>query len=232
MGTSAVSVTPNEAGAHAQEVADRLRRRQLFAALGAVAVAAVAYFALGGHGTLLVAILIVALGAAVLVPRLYEARARPWEQGARGERKVGKILEGLGPEWHVIHGVWLGRGDIDHVLVGPAGTFTVETKSHRGRIAVDRVYDKMLGQAYAERKTLEKVSGLEVEALLVFSDAWLIGALPAHRRGVTILPARMLATNMKRRRPKLSPAEASEIAERLRLALEVDARLSASSPAA
>jgi hypothetical protein len=122
-----------------------------------------------------------------------------------------------------LHGVELGRGDIDHVLVGPGGTFTVETKSNRGRIPVDHIDPSMLSQAYAESKVLEKVSGLDVSALLVFSEAYLVGSVPAFRRGVTVLPARMLAGFIERRAPKLGPDEVSEIATRLRLALEVDA---------
>jgi hypothetical protein len=59
--------------------------------------------------------------------------------------------------------------------------------------------------------------------MLVFSRAWLIGSPPFHCRGVTVLPARMLTLNLRRRRPILNEAEAAEIAERLRLALEVDA---------
>jgi len=144
-------------------------------------------------------------------------------RGAEGERKVGAILEGLGADWHVLHGVWLGRGDIDHVLVGPGGTFTIETKSHPGRIPVERIDGRMLRQAYAESKILAKVSGLEVQPLLVFSDAYLDGSCPVRRIGVTVLPARMLAGYLQRRRPKLTVDEVTEIAERLRLALEVDA---------
>jgi hypothetical protein len=144
-------------------------------------------------------------------------------RGAEGERKVGAILEDLGPDWHVLHGVYLGRGDIDHVLVGPGGTFTIETKASRARIEVRRIYPRTLSQAYAESKVLAKVSGLEVTPLLVFSEAFLVGSLPTRRQGVTILPARMLASYLRRRRPKLTPAEVTEIAERLRLALEVDA---------
>jgi hypothetical protein len=144
-------------------------------------------------------------------------------RGAEGERKVGAILEDLAPDWHVLHGVWLGHGDIDHVLVGPGGTFTVETKANRGHIPLDNIHERMLNQAYAESKILAKVSGLEVTPLLVFSEAFLVGNPPVRRHGVTVLPARMLAWYLGRRRPKFTSVEVSEIAERLRLALEVDA---------
>lgn len=223
MGTSAVPAERHQAGAYAQAHADRLRRRLLLAVLGSFAVLAVAFLAFHGRGLALVEIELVFLLALVLLRSAVEPVAERWGRGAAGERKVGAILDGLGPDWHALHGVWLGRGDIDHVLVGPGGVFTVETKSHRGRIPVERVHERMLSQAYAQKKKLETVSGLDVTPLLVFSSAWLIGSVPAHQRGVTILPARMLAGFIARRRPILDPAEVTEIAECLRLALEVDA---------
>ena len=61
------------------------------------------------------------------------------------------------------------------------------------------------------------------EALLVFSEAYLVGSIPAHRRGVTVIPERMLAGSFGRRRPQLTSAGAAEVAARLRLALEDDA---------
>lgn len=59
----------------------------------------------------------------------------PWYRGALGEIAVGRILAGLGPEWLVLHAIQVGWGwaDIDHVLVGPAGVFTLNTKNHAGQ---------------------------------------------------------------------------------------------------
>jgi hypothetical protein len=59
----------------------------------------------------------------------------PWYKGALGEIAVGRILEQLGPEWLVLHAIPVGKGssDIDHLLVGPAGVFTVNTKNHSGQ---------------------------------------------------------------------------------------------------
>ena len=34
----------------------------------------------------------------------------PWYKGALGEIAVGRILEGLGPEWLVLHAIPVGRG--------------------------------------------------------------------------------------------------------------------------
>ncbi len=60
--------------------------------------------------------------------------AWPWFAGAVGEMHVGRILEKLGPEWTVLHAVPIGAKDtdIDHVVIGPAGLFTINTKHHRG----------------------------------------------------------------------------------------------------
>jgi hypothetical protein len=59
----------------------------------------------------------------------------PWYKGALGEMAVGRVLEQLGPEWTVLHAVPVGTGssDIDHVLIGPAGVFTLNTKNHAGQ---------------------------------------------------------------------------------------------------
>jgi hypothetical protein len=125
-------------------------------------------------------------------------------RGAEGERQVGAILEDLSPDWHVLCGVWLGRGEHRPRTCRAGGVFTVETKINRGQTPVDQIDPRMLSQAYAEANVLEKVSGLDVTPLLVFSEAFLIGSVPTRRHGVTVLPARMLSAFMERRRPKLA----------------------------
>ncbi len=58
---------------------------------------------------------------------------RMWRLGAEGERLVGRELTQLPSEWRCLHAVPVGdRGsDIDHVVVGPGGVFTLNTKNHR-----------------------------------------------------------------------------------------------------
>lgn len=175
---------------------------------------------LAAGGWWLIAVELGVITAMVVLNRVFEPKFDRWLQGARGEELVGEILDGLADQgWHVTHDVSLGRGNIDHVLVGPAGIFAIETKSHRGPISIDRLDQRMLTQAYAEKKLLERIPGLGVQPLLVFSQAWLVGRVPAHRRGVTVLPARMLAWFLSRRRPTLSVEQARELHERLALAL-------------
>ncbi|MBE0548059.1 MAG: NERD domain-containing protein [Rubrivivax sp.] len=55
---------------------------------------------------------------------------RALRQGAEGERAVGQFLDRLrGDGYQVFHDV-LGEGfNVDHVVIGSAGVFTVETKT-------------------------------------------------------------------------------------------------------
>ncbi len=64
-----------------------------------------------------------------------------WYDGAEGEIEVGVQLATLPPEWVVFHALPIGGHgwDIDHVLVGPGGVVTINTKQHRGaRIRVEQ----------------------------------------------------------------------------------------------
>jgi hypothetical protein len=58
-----------------------------------------------------------------------------WYLGAKGELAVGEILATLPPEWRAFHALPIGKkgADIDHIVVGPGGLFTVNTKNHRGK---------------------------------------------------------------------------------------------------
>lgn len=61
---------------------------------------------------------------------------RSWRVGAAGEETVGKCLERLEKYgWHVLHAVPVGTNgaDIDHLLIGPGGVFTINTKLHPGK---------------------------------------------------------------------------------------------------
>jgi hypothetical protein len=62
-----------------------------------------------------------------------------WRAGAQGERLVAKQLGKLKQGWYVLHSVPVGeRGsDIDHVVIGPPGVFTLNAKNfQKGRVKV------------------------------------------------------------------------------------------------
>jgi len=61
---------------------------------------------------------------------------RAFRVGADGEEAVGPRLERLVKRgWHVLHSIPVGeRGsDIDHLLIGPGGLYTINTKNHPGK---------------------------------------------------------------------------------------------------
>jgi hypothetical protein len=54
---------------------------------------------------------------------------------------------------------------VDHIVIGPGGILTVETKSHAGRVSVARIDQRWLKQAYAEAKVVERFVDHEVTPL-------------------------------------------------------------------
>ena len=63
-----------------------------------------------------------------------------------------------------------------------------------------------LSQAQAQRRAIERVTDLEVEPLIVFSRAWVDRPM-ARRKGVRVVPARMLLGYLAKRPAKLSSQE-------------------------
>jgi len=74
-----------------------------------------------------------------MLARVSDAKTdeRAWRVGAAAEEKVGAKLETkLGSRgWRVLHSIPVGEkgADIDHLLIGPGGVFTINTKSHPGK---------------------------------------------------------------------------------------------------
>jgi hypothetical protein len=63
---------------------------------------------------------------------------RSWRRGAEGEERVGRLLAELGDGWSVVHDLTIGRkgANLDHLVIGPAGVFALNTKHLTGRITV------------------------------------------------------------------------------------------------
>ncbi|MEO7124488.1 MAG: nuclease-related domain-containing protein [Lacisediminihabitans sp.] len=103
---------------------------------------------------------------------------------ALGESAVGEILAQLGTEWSVLHSISVGRegARLDHLVVGPAGVFTVTTRCHPGvdvatagrtvlvgGIKVAHVRDAEHDLGWAERSLSAALGeSLTVTGLLVF----------------------------------------------------------------
>lgn len=62
------------------------------------------------------------------------AEARSWKVGGEGEEAVARYLAPLEKDgWLVIHDLTLSAGgaNVDHLVVGPPGVFSINTKNHR-----------------------------------------------------------------------------------------------------
>jgi len=141
------------------------------------------------------------------------------DRGAAGEEHVGGLLDELvGGGWSVIHDASFGRGNVDHIVLGTAGVFSVETKSHPGPVRVRAIHGGVLRQAQAQREVLEDIVAERVEPLVVFSRAWVDKPL-ARRRGVRVIPARMLLGYLRRHSHTLTPEQVAKIHERIVTAL-------------
>jgi hypothetical protein len=74
------------------------------------------------------AMLVVPLWAVSLLAAGRPSTAK-WARGADGEEwTAGALRRALGPDYAVVNDIQLGSSNIDHVVVGPAGVFVVETK--------------------------------------------------------------------------------------------------------
>jgi nuclease-like protein len=81
-------------------------------------------------------------------------RLRALKLGRDGEKAVGQFLESLGQKgYRVFHDVVGDHFNVDHVLIGPAGIFTIETKTHskpiRGRPKISFNGETILLHGYA-----------------------------------------------------------------------------------
>jgi hypothetical protein len=156
-----------------------------------------------------------ALLACLLICRFALPLVARREQGALAEEQVGALLDALvAAGWRVIHDVRLGSGNVDHILVGPPGVFTVETKSRAAEVNVRRVHPDTLRQARAQAHRVARITGVPVEPLVVFSRAWVDRPL-RRRRGVRIVPARMVLAYLTRQDATLAPEQVDAIGRQL-----------------
>lgn len=151
---------------------------------------------------------------------------RPWYLGAIGELEVGRVLDHLGPGWTVIHAVPVGdRGsDIDHLVVGPGGVFTINSKHHGGakvwvgskRLLVNGQRTDHLRNAEFEArrvaKLLTRAAGRLVEVTpivaVVAARSITIREQPAN---VVVLAAQNLGRWLDRRPHVLGPDDVSHL---------------------
>ncbi len=216
--------TSRTAGQHARAAVVRLRVRTLVS-LGVLAVATAALGrAFGLHDWRFLASEVALLVGMFVVSRYVLPVVDRRDRGASAEEHVGSLLAQLpADEWRVIHDASFGHGNIDHIAIGPAGVFAIETKSHPGPVRVSRVHGATIRQVQAQRDALERVTGMPVAALLVYSRAW-VDRPGARRKGVRVLPARMLVRHVRASAKTMSRGDVERARERVERALREHAR--------
>jgi Nuclease-related domain len=211
--------TARTPGQHARGLVQRLRMRTLVM-LGLLAVATAALGrGVGWQDPVFLASEVALLVAIFCVSRYVLPLVDRHDRGATGEERVGALLEELsGRGWQVIHDATFGHGNVDHIAIGPPGVYTVETKSHPGPVRVARVHGAVLTQARAQQRAIERVTGEQVQPLLVYSRAW-VDRPGARRKGVRVLPARMLLEHLLSQPPRMAPHEVERAQRRVARAL-------------
>jgi hypothetical protein len=250
MGATPFTGSRRLAGELVKRQGDQPRARPAIIALAVVAVPLLA-FALGARGVELIVPLVAALAVVVLVVRnlqpdelskelaahvitskqaIEQTSTEGYEFHGQGEAKVAAILDGLGPSWYVIHDVALGGRVIDHVILGPAGAFTVQSDNRRGLVRPKSLDSALLARVYAEKGSVERVSGLFVQPLLVIGEAYLGKKPIVQIDGVVVMPTRELAGYLTRLCPVFEWEQTAELGEAFRLAFGADASSGQATP--
>lgn len=148
---------------------------------------------------------------------------RAWRTGAIGEEQIGALLDSLGSQgYRVAHDVQTGRGNLDHVVVGPNGVFAIETKAASGKLwlkqgqlmkgnfSVEKWRSQAFGEALEVKKRIARV-GLDVwvEAIVVVTRITLPKG-PFVTKSVRLIESKdLLKVILERPGPRLSSEEVS-----------------------
>jgi Nuclease-related domain len=160
-------------------------------------------------------------------------RLRRLRQAIDGEKAVGQFLERLRESRYVVFHDVVGEGfNVDHVLIGPAGVFTVETKTWSkpaggdARITFDGDTLKAgphtpdrdpVVQAKAQaswlRRTLAESTGRQIDVFpVVLFPGWYVEQAPATRDGLWLLEPKALPAFLEREPTRL-PLEDRKLVE-------------------
>jgi hypothetical protein len=153
-----------------------------------------------------------------------DAERAKWAQGEQGEILVGEELDRLpSHEWWVFHAIPRGTSgtDIDHLVIGVGGVFTVNTKNVSANVWVaERVL--MVGGArtsflpaatHEARDTARRISAraahtIDVRPVLVFTRPITIKAMPSD---VAVLQAGTVRSWLEHQTRVLTPLQAYEL---------------------
>jgi len=158
-------------------------------------------------------------------------RYKDAERGADAEEAVGAILKKMPEGNFVINDFNSGKGNIDHILISSKGIFTLETKSHAGKVSFDgekllrngRPFEKdFLKQAWAQcylvREILAKweITNPLPEPVILFTRAFIEASGKA--KGIELVGIKSLPKFLDRLPDRISTPEAGRIYNRVKAA--------------
>jgi hypothetical protein len=152
---------------------------------------------------------------------------RDYRVGGDGEVEVGRRLSRLDQGWYVIHAIPFGTkgSDIDHVVIGRPGVFTLNTKNHsRGKVWVAEQSFMVNGQSThylrnsrcEARRAAEYLStacGFDVDVhpvIVVLAASFTVKAQPPD---VTVVARKRIAKWLSSRPPVLNADQVEGIYE-------------------
>jgi hypothetical protein len=161
---------------------------------------------------------------------------RNLRQAIDGEKAVGQFLEALRERgYRVFHDVVSKGFNIDHVIIGPAGVFTIETKTwskpSRGEPRIDFDGEKLTAagrepdrdpviQAKAQASWLQRVvkestgRPVVVRPVVVF-PGWFVKQSQESKRDIWVLEPKALPGFLDHEEKRLSPEDVQLISYRL-----------------
>jgi hypothetical protein len=157
--------------------------------------------------------------------------ASAWRRGAAGERRTGRLLGPLERHgWAVLHDLAVAgsRANLDHLVIGPAGVFVIDSKQYCGRLRLDPSGRLWHGR-YPLAPTLRAVSFEADQAALVLTDpdVVVVPIVAVHGAqvpwgkvvmdGVPVVAARRLPSMLRQLPAVLGPERVAGLADQARL---------------
>ncbi len=156
--------------------------------------------------------------------------ARSWYRDAVGEIRNAKELKNLGEGFTLLHCAPTGddNTEVDHLVIGPSGIFTVTTRNHSGyRILVaddvltvntrrtNHIRDARFEAARAAKLLDPEASGkVTVVPLIAIVDPRSLAFGPTRPADVVVVASSQLARTITRRKGVLEPAQISDLVSR------------------
>ncbi|HEX2148634.1 MAG TPA: nuclease-related domain-containing protein, partial [Actinomycetota bacterium] len=162
------------------------------------------------------------LAAIWLVPR---QTTEAWRKGADGELLTAQVLSKLPPSYVTLHDLPMpgSKANIDHLVIGPTGAFTVETKNYsepmqvsRGSVqAAGRTLAPVVEQAKGQASAVSAALGQSVLPIVCAQGAGIDSGLFSKRmvNGVQFCIGRRLNDHITSGIAKLSAAQVEALAE-------------------